>query len=292
MRRFFTALAAITALAFAMPAMAANKAFKNTSDYKKDSEMKGYLNLKFDTYSQMFESPKGTDCDWVFKGPDFDLADLRKSGVVYYAGNLAAGNSGNPAIDLAMMGSIYGNNLATSFENTVMSMGIQVTKPNANKTAEDPGKADQTKIATLKAKLDGDLTGMELEIEKAQFDDDKAKVGVSEAVKLAEARKVERTAKIQAKIDELEAKVAKTKPASANPEDQSGYVLVLYLMESGINAGSYFSPVATNSTTAEFILLKNGKPVLAGRHCAVSAYFGNSTQKCGTKLASAFSIKG
>lgn len=292
MRRVVTSLVLLAGLAVTLPAYAAPKAFKATSDYKKDSELKGYLNLKFDTYAAMFENPKGTDADWVFKSADFDLADLRKSGVTYYAGGLSTGSNGNPYLDYALMGAFYGNGLATSFESQVMSLGIQVSRPNAPKAGDDPARADQTKLATLKGKLDADLAGMDLEMEKALFDEDKAKVGVSEAVKNANARKAERNAKIQAQINELETKIAATKPASANPEDQKGYSLVLYLMDSGISAGSYFSPVATNSTTAEFILLKDGKPVLAARHCAVSAYFGSSTNKCGQKLATAFNIKG
>lgn len=291
MRRFVPALALLAAVALSTPAIAGSKAFASTSDYKKDSEMKGYLNLKFKTYETMFETPKGTDCDWVMRAPEFNLADLRKVGsVTYYAGGLSAAGSGNPYLDLALMQNFYGNGLATAFESAVMSLGIQTVKPNAQK-ADDPSKADQARLASLKTKLDADLTGMDLEVEKALFDEDKGKVGVSEAVKLANARKEERTAKITARIAELEAKIAATKPVSANPEDQSGFSLILYLMDSGISAGSYFSPVATNSTTAEFILLKDGKPMLAGRHCAVSAMFGSSTQKCGQKLATAFNIK-
>lgn len=291
MRRFIPALALLAVVSLGSPAFAASKAFSSTSDYKKDSEMKGYLNLKLKTYDSMFETPKGTDCDWVFKAPEFNLADLRSAGsVTYYAGGLSASGSGNPYLDMALMQNFYGNGLATAFESAVMSLGIQTVKPNAQK-GDDPSKADQAKLATLKTKLDADLSGMDLEVEKALFDEDKAKVGVTEAVKLANARKEERTAKITAKIAELEAKIAATKPASANPEDQKSWVLVIYLMDSGMSAGSYFSPVATNTTTAEFILLKDGKAMLAGRHCAVSAMFGSSTNKCGQKLATAFNIK-
>jgi len=291
MRKAFALLAVFASLAFTVPAVAGPKVFKETSDYRKDSELKGYLNLRYDTYAQMFAEPKGTDVDWAFKSADFNLAEIRKAGVTYYAGGLSTGTNGNPYLDFALMGSFYGNGLAAAFESQVMSLGIQVTRPNAPKAGDDPTRADQAKLASLKAKLDADLAGMDLEMEKALFDEDKTKLGVSEAVKNSNARKTERNAKIQAQVSELEAKIAKTKPASANPEDQPGFSLVLYLMESGVNAGSYFSPVATNSTTAEFILLKDGKPVLAGRHCAVSAMFGSSTSKCGQKLATAFNIK-
>lgn len=289
MRHFHAAIPALIALAAVSPASAGSKPFKATSDYKKDSEPKGYLNLKFDTYATMYENPKGTDCDWVFKADNFNLEDIRKSGVTYYAGGLSTG-TGNPYLDLAMMGAFYGNGLASTFENTLGGMGIQMTRPNAPKSGDDTLKADQAKLVSLKAKLDSDLTGMDLEMEKATFDDEKGKLGVAEAVKAAQARAAARNAKIQAQITELEAKLAASKPASAKPEDQKGYVLVLYLMDAGM-AGGGFSPVPTNSTTAEFCLLLDGKPVLAGRNTSVSMYFGNSTAKCAQKLASAFAIK-
>ena len=43
MRRLVPALALLAAVSLSTPAVAANKAFASTSDYKNDSEMKGYL---------------------------------------------------------------------------------------------------------------------------------------------------------------------------------------------------------------------------------------------------------
>ena len=67
---------------------------------------------------------------------------------------------------------------------------------------------------------------------------------------------------------------------------------VLYITESKVNTGAAmwapFVPV-TNRTTGEFVLLRDGKPVLAGRHNAVGAYTG-SAPNCGTALATAFEI--
>ncbi len=293
MRRLFAIFVVMTSLAMTTPVVAGTKVFKESSDFTKDSEVKGYLNTKFDTYAKMYECPKGTDCDWVFRAEDFNLADLRTRGALYFAGGLAAGSSGNPYLDYGVMQAFYGNGLAASFESTVMGMGVQLTRPNAQKPADDPTRVDQGKVAGLKAKQEADLTGMDLEMEKALFGEDKAKVGVSAAVKNANLRKAERHATLQAQIDDLEKKLSANKPASNNPEDQKGYVIVLYLMDSGMNTGSViFSPIATNSTTAEFIILKDGKPVLAGRHSAVSTMWGSSSNKCGQKLASAFNIKG
>ena len=125
-----------------------------------------------------------------------------------------------------------------------------------------------------------------------RYNEDKKTVGVDEAARKAEDREKKR-------VDDWKAKQGATTAAAAeaarpkSPEEVKGYVCVLYITESKVNTGAAmfipFVPV-TNSTTGEFILLKDGKPILAGRHNSVGAYSG-SAPKCATALASAFDVK-
>ena len=133
---------------------------------------------------------------------------------------------------------------------------------------------------------------MQQRIEMDRYEEDKKTLGVEEAAKRAEAREVKRVEdwKIAQTRSGSEAAEA-TKPK--NPEDMKGFVCVLYITESKVNTGAAmwvpFVPV-TNSTTGEFVLLRDGKAVLAGRHNSVGAYTG-SADKCGTSLGTAFDIK-
>jgi hypothetical protein len=68
-------------------------------------------------------------------------------------------------------------------------------------------------------------------------------------------------------------------------------MVVYVLADRGTNGALALTGLQNNSTTAEFVLLKDGKPVLAGRHTAIKVnLFGSSNssgQKCGKALATA-----
>lgn len=301
-------LASIAIVAF--PLMAA-KTFKDTSEYRDNKELKGYLNVKFDTYAQMNKEPKGTDCDWVMVDPTFNLDELRKASITFLPDSISR-NGGWDAGYWGMYGGWYGNGLVSSFESALRTRGINLQRPaNTSATAEAAPmtpyqmamaqamamqgmQPTQTQKAPEKPKATEPpaQTAMQQRIEMDRYDEDKKAVGVEEAAKRAEERekkRVEDWKSAQAKSGAEAAEAAKPR----NPEDMKGFVCVLYITESKVNTGAAmwvpFVPV-TNSTTGEFILLKDGKPVLAGRHNSVGAYSG-SAPKCGVALATAFDIK-
>lgn len=295
----------------ALPLMAGSKAFKDTSEYRDNKELKGYLNVKLDTYAQMFKEPKGTDCDWVMFDPNFNLDDLRKEPIAFFPDSISR-NGGWDAAYWGMYGGWYGNGLVTSFESALRTRGI-----NLQRTANGNGSASaapmnpmqiamanayamqglqvpQTQQAAEKTKATEPpaLTAMQQRIEMDRYEEDKKALGVEEAAKKAEEREKKRVDDWKAKQGVASAEAAEAaKPK--NPEEMKGYVCVLYITESKVNTGAAmwvpFVPV-TNSTTGEFILLKDGKPVLAGRHNSVGAYT-SSAPKCGNALASAFDVK-
>jgi len=113
---------------------------------------------------------------------------------------------------------------------------------------------------------------------------------LDEAIKRAEARGVKRREEWLAKQEQQQAEASS--PAKG-PEETKGWVLVVYITESSVNSnGASWIPFVpmTNSTTGEFLLLHDGKPMLAARHNSVGAY-SNSSPRCWTALASAFDIK-
>ncbi len=277
----------------AAPAMAAPKPFKETKDYRDSKTQKGYLNIKFDTYSKMFEEPDGTDVDWAFVDPSFDIEDLRKSVVSFFPDSIGRGNDWAGYWGMAF--GWYSNPLSTSFESALNTVGVRLNhmvkqnaQPNVVVTPYGVPVATQAQAAAAAPEKMPELSGMALQIEKDRYEEDKKNLGVEEAAKRSEAREAARKAEW-----EKGQTAKKAEEAPKNPEDMPGYVLVLYLTESKVNTGAAmwvpFVPV-TNTTTGEFVLLKDGKPVLAARHNSVGAYTG-SAPKCGAALATAFGIK-
>ena len=293
----------------ALPLCASGKVFKDTSDYRDAKELKGYLNVKLDTYAHMVKEPKGTDCDWVMVDPSFDLADLQKSTVAFFPDSITR-NGGWDASYWGLYGGWYGNGLTTSFESGLRTRGINLKRQEAPGGAAAPMNPMQMAMAQAYAaqglQVPGQqapakpnvateppaLTAMQQQIELDRYNEDKKNLGVDEAAKRAEEREAKRVSDWKATQNAATAEAAEAaRPKS--PEEMKGYVCVLYITESKVHTGAAmwipFVPV-TNSTTGEFILLKDGKPVLAGRHTSVGAYTG-SAPKCGAALASAFDVK-
>jgi hypothetical protein len=270
----------------ASPCTAASKSFKETSDFRK--EQKGYLNVKFDTYAHMLPEPKGTDCDWVFVDPSFNLDDLRKSTVSFFPDSIGRGGDWGTYWGLAM--GWYANPLSTSFEASLNTQGVRLS-PVAKK---DPASYPMNPYAAMMGarppqetptggSKQPELSDLQKQIERDRYEEDKKNLGVEEAAKRAEAREAKRLSDWSSK------KAVEEKPK--NPEETPGYVLVLYLTESKVNTGTAWIPFVpvTNTTTGEFILMKDGKPVLAGRHNSVGAY-SSSAPKCGEALGTAFKV--
>lgn len=310
-RRALT-LIALPAL-IAAPAVAHGKSFKDTKEYR--TEQKGYLNVKFDTYASMKEEPKGTDCDWGYVAPGFDLADVRKAGLTLTVASFAAHEDGGYFFGF------YQNPIVDSFRQSLGTLGIAVQmgagsqsqagtvmSAELNATAAIRARGDQAgqnAMATYYAQnpqmvevmvnqeMQQDAVGNQ--IEKDKYEEDKKTMSVDEAATRAAARQEARKAKLRDQIlgknaAPAAAPVAAEAAKPTNPEDRPGYQLIFYVTESK-NQDSVWSPVATNSTTGEFILLKDGKPVLAARHNSASIGFGSgSGAKCGVALASAFNI--
>jgi hypothetical protein len=293
-----------------LPLLAA-KPFKDTSEYRDAKELKGYLNVKLDTYARMYKEPKGTDCDWVMVDPTFNLDDLRKEPVTFFPDSISR-NGGWDASYWGMYGGWYSNGLVTTFESALRTRGINLQRPanSGGAATTTPMNPYQMAIANAygvqgmqppqpqqaaekpKATEPPALTPLQQRIEMDRYDEDKKALGVEEAAKRAEARETKRVQDwktAQAIAGSEAAEAAKSK----NPEDLKGFVCVLYITESKVNTGAAmwipFVPV-TNSTTGEFVLLHDGKPVLAGRHNSVGAYT-DSAPKCGNALATAFDIK-
>lgn len=268
----------------AMPLLAGNKVFKDTSDYRDSSEVKTYLNLKYDTYGRMQKEPKGTNCDWVMADPDFNLQDLQKTTVTYWVDS--ASSAGNNYLF-----NFWGNPLSTVFEGALRSRGLQIRRAEGISNQGPLNPAERFAAAVNKSanpqsvdseidrRINDDKLGLQMEMDR--YHDDKAKLGLDEAIKRGEQRKQARRAQIR---KELQGDGAE---ASKRPESSPGYNLVLYVTETNMNAVY----VPTNTTTAEFILLKDGKPVLAARHNSASiGWGGNSGSKCANALTTAFSI--
>ena len=296
-------------LALAVPLFAAAKTFKDTSDYRDTKAVKGYLNVKFDTYAHMLDSPKGTDCDWVMADPTFNLEEVRKQPVTFFPDSISR-TGGWDASYWGMYSGFYGIGLASSFESAVRSMGINLLHASGGaQTAITPAQARANMMAaaygipapqagaqaapqTPDAPKDAPaMSEIQKQIEMDRYTEDKKNLGVEEAAKRAEEREAKRVSDWQAKAAASGA-AAKEAARPKSPEEMSGYVLVLYITESKVNTASVFIPFmpVTNTTTGEFILLRDGKPVLAGRHNSVGAYTG-SAPKCGNALATAFGVK-
>lgn len=279
----------------AAPAFCA-KTFDKTSEFKDAKTPKGYLNVKFGTYANMEVEPKGTDCDWVMVDTAlFDLEDLRKSEVAFFPNPIGLEHGGE-----ASRAFWTSTPLAVSFEAALANQGValkwvgKLPEPSQmdpyaaavyggyRTSAHDRRIANRAPVERPKCP---ELTGLQATMEADRYNEDKANLGVEVAIQRAEEREAKRQADWAAAQAEAE------KPA--NPETVKGYALVLYLTGSSVNRGAAmwipYMPV-TNTTTAEFILLKDGKPVLAGRHNSVGAYSA-SAPKCGQALASAFNIK-
>lgn len=269
----------ILAAALSIPLLASAKPYSTTSEFRDDKIVKGYLNIKLGTYGKMFEEPKGTSCDWVFVDPSFKVEDIRKESVLLYPDSITR-NGGWDDSYWTMFAGLYGNGLVSSFESGVRTRGVQLQHPKPQTVA----------VAAPAATEPPSPSAIEQKIEVDRYEDDKSKVGLDEAIKRAEARGVKRREEWLAKQEQKQAEASS--PAKG-PEDTKGWVLVVYITESSVNAnGAGWIPFVpmTNSTTGEFLLLHDGKPMLAARHNSVGAY-SNSSPKCGTALASAFDIK-
>ena len=273
----------------ASPAFA-GKAFKDTSDYRDPKELKSALNTKFDTYAKMFKEPKGTDCDWVFVDPSFDLADIQRNPIQFFPDNLARSGGWDYGY-WGLLSGFYGNGMVNAIEQGLRSRGLNLKRaerPSGNQMPDTPGAAyvqAMTGTSGGKGKAGPPpLTSIQLRIESDRYEEDKKKHGVEEAARRSEEREAKRVSGFAKTQEATEAKFQ-------NPEDQKGYVLVVYITESKVNMGAaMFWGIGSNTTTGEFILLKDGKPILAARHNSVGAYSG-SAPKCGTALATAFDIK-
>jgi hypothetical protein len=300
-----TILRIFAALLLSLPALASHKPFKDTSDYRDKEVLKGYLNVKYDTYATMYKEPKGTDCDWVMVSPDFNLDAIRKEPVTLIPASINRGG----ASDASFWGSYglwYGNGITSAFESALRSRGLNIRHLEQSSTPAVPANPVQAMMMQAygmqpnvqqapkpepQATEPPPLTALQARIENDRYDEDKKKFGVDEAAKRAEEREKKRVDDWRAAQGKANADATES-ARPKNPEDMKGLVLVVYLTESKVNtAGAWipFVPV-TNTTTGEFILLKDGKPILAGRHNSVGAY-SNSAPKCGTALATAFDIK-
>lgn len=166
-----------------------------------------------------------------------------------------------------------------------------------NALAANPAMLEQMVDGRIMAESSGAGGQMELDTYNAE----KEKLGVEEAQRLAKERKEKRRAEIRAEIlgqpkaAPVEAPAPQDSARPKRPEELPGYVLVCYVTEAKDNSGSVshiIFGVAHNTTTAEFVLLKDGKPVLAARHNSASMGWGSrSGAKCGEALATAFRVE-
>ena len=292
-KKFFSLLILVGAVS----ASAGDKSFADTREFKKSETQKGYLLQKHEAYSKMKEEPKGTNCDWVAVDPSFDLADIRKEGLTMQVGAFA--------VTEGYFGGLFSNPIVQSFEQSLGTKGVRVSRasstgapaprpmPNqAMAMAQIFRQNPQALEMMIDQRIAQDSVGTQMQLD--QYNEDKKTMTLEEAAKRAEARKAERRGKIRAELlgENVPAPAAPaeaTKPKA--PEENPGYFLVFYVAEANENSGGFWSPVATNTTTAEFILFKDGRMVLAGRHNAASMGFGGgSGAKCGQALASALDI--
>lgn len=320
------------AISMAPPALiakappASQNSFAQTKAFA--SAPKGDLLTRFTVYDRMVETPKGTDCDWVFVDPAFDLENLRNAGLTLTVASFASHEDGG-----YLLGNITENPIVGSFRQSIRALGIKVTEGAGSQAQEGTVLANARAVATAKngggtglggrnaaerqkeamaamyrqnpqvleqmvdQKLASDTVGTQVELDRYQ--DEKGKLGVDEAAKRAEARKTERRAAARAELlgESFKAsepvEIASPKPLAPpkKPEDRPGYQVVAYIHESKA-ASHFWAPVATNTTTAEFLLLKDGKPLAAGRHNSVGVGMSSgSGAKCGRALASLFSAR-
>jgi hypothetical protein len=288
--RFFLIPILLTA-----PLLAGGKVFKDTKEYRDPKELKGALNMKFDTYAQMFKEPKGTDCDWVFVDPAFDLASLKGQSIQFYPDNLARSGGWDYGY-WGMLAGFYGNGMVSAVEQALRSRGLYLKRVQGQSGGQVPDNPGAAYAQAVTAAANGGsprenvksgpppLNALQLRIEQDRYEEDKKKLGIEEAARRSEEREAKRLKAFAKTQEEAEAKLQ-------SPEDQKGLVLVVYITESNVNTGAaMFFGVVTNTTTGELILLKDGKPLLAARHNSVGAYSG-SAPKCGNALATAFDIK-
>lgn len=248
----------------------------------------------------MSEEPKGTKCDWVFSSLDFNLEDLRREGLTYRIGAFGT-HEGVFWFD-------YGASaVASAFFNDLMGLGIKLKAAEGAPTdspiaAGGPMASFQRSQETQSQQLSRDPAALNIEanrqlnqdliwqkLEEKRVDSDLKTMGPDQAEKRHDARADARRDEIKKQLVGTEAAVSEV-----GPEAAPGYQLVFYTLESKDNMGAaIFTGLPTNGSTAEFVLLKDGKPLLAGRHNAQSiGYGGNSGPKCGRALATAFNVAG
>jgi len=294
------------------PALQGADNFTQTKEFRK--EAKGYLLEKHSLYERMFEDQKGTKADWVFVDPGFNLNEVRESTVAFFAHDMAQ-QSG------LYFAGMFGNPIVQSFEGSLQTLGLHLVRGTQNPAAQAPVASRQDQIAKIQqdamrnmlaqnpamleqivdARIMAETSGAGGQMELDLYNAEKEKVGVEEAQRLAKERKEKRRAEIRAEI--VGEPKASSDPAPATPEparpkrpeELPGYVLVCYVTEAKDNSGSVshiIFGVAHNTTTAEFVLLKDGKPVLAARHNSASMGWGSrSGAKCGEALATAFRVE-
>ena len=309
------------AVFIAGPILAGAGSFADTKAFQQ--EQKGQLNVHFGTHAKMVATPKGTDCDWVFVDPAFSLDDLKEQGVALTVAEFAAHQG--MSNDIA---SLTQNPIVDTLRQCLGSQGIRVRVPagvpaqngtpmaqmaamaktmNGSTPGQTPNKqmglafmlkANPAALDQMVAQqMAADTAGNQ--IEKDRYEEDKAKLGVEESAKRAQARQDGRKAEIRAQLlgERPAAPADVSKPATPTPElppeQRPGYQLVVYVLaDHGTNGALAMTGIQNNSTTAEFLLLKDGKPVLAGRNRSVKVTMigsGNgSGQKCGTALSTAF----
>ena len=309
---------ALSALVAGPVATAAPANFAETADFSK--EPKGLLNVKFSLHAKMLPTPKGTACDWVFLDPAFDLADLKQAGLALTVAEFAAHEG--MSNDIA---GLTQNPVVDTFRKALGTMGIrarmpaggvvaQAGTPMAQMAAFSRGTGTPSQAPTqqfgmamlLKAnpaaldqmvnqRLTADAAGNQAE--KDRYEADKAKLGLEEAAKQAQIRQEARKATIRAELLGEVPAPAPTKPvapvADVPPEQRPGYQLIVYVLaDKGTHGALALTGLNNNSTTAEFLLLRDGHPVLAGRHRSLKVTLigsGNASgAKCGDALATAF----
>ena len=310
-------LIAMTA-AIATPALVGAETFADTKAFAQ--EQKGQLNVQFGTHAKMVAKPQGTDCDWVFVDTTFSLDDIKSVGLAMTVAEFAAHQG--MSNDIA---GLTQNPIVDTLRQCLGSQGIRVRMPAGvpaqngtpmaqiaamNKGGAPQGQAPSMQMGLammLKAnpaaleqmvaqRMAADPTGNQ--IEQDRYADDKAKLGVEEAAKRSQARQDARKAAIRTELlgETPPPKGEAVKPTEqvpeVPPERRPGYQLVVYVLaDQGTHGAVAMTGLQSNSTTAEFILFKDGKPVLAGRHTSMKvSLFGSSNssgQKCGKALATA-----
>lgn len=319
------------ALLPAPPALVAQQtppshAFSRSKDFS--GAPKGDLLSRFGVYDRMVEGAKGCECDWVFADPAFDVEDLRKAGLTLTVAAFASHEDGgyrlgnlseNPVVGSFRQSIRAMGVQVTEGEGSQSQEGTVLANARAVAAAQHQGGSvsgarnaewrqkeamammyrqnPQVLELMVDQRLASDAAGTQAEADR--YREERANLGAEEAAKRAEGRKAERRARTRAEFLGETPKAPEPTPAKApkppeppkRPEDRPGYQLVAYVHESKAKS-NMFAIVATNTTTAEFLLLKDGKPLLAGRHNSVGVGMtSGSGAKCGRALASAFSAK-